>query len=119
MENKDVIAKVAEALKSLVGKQCSVMYRENSDIIDNVVFPASQGLLKTRYYDLTDWYVTNHSMLIYRSEDNSYRLQIKYSKKLKDDPNLLARDPNRYVFKSFTVSYYDVTEGKWITFDLK
>lgn len=119
MENKDVVVNVAEALKSLVGKQCSVRHQENSDMIDNVVFPASQGLLKTRYYDLTDWYATNHSVLIYESEDGSYSLYVKYSKKLKNSPNLLARDPNRYMFKSFTVGHYDATEEKWITFDLK
>ena len=82
-------------------------------------FSAGQGSLKTRYYDLTDWYVTNHFVLIYESKDGSYSLYVKYSKKLKDDPNLLARDPNRYVFKSFTVGLCTTIEGKDVTFNLK
>ena len=44
MEIKDVVANVAEALKNLVGKQCSVKYRENSALIDSVVFFCGSGV---------------------------------------------------------------------------
>lgn len=119
MEEQNIVSKVAEALKELVGKQCSTNYQENRRMISAVVFPASEGVLKTSCYSLTDWYVANHSSLIYESKDGSYSLNVKYSKKLKDDPNLLARDPNRYVFKSFRVCHYDETEKKWIEINIK